>query len=86
MKSCNATPPEGAAGLSDTKTFYSSPKPADAFKTTTRTATAEQSFWRYGGSAHGALATSLTATAIERTGLLRGGPSIPAQLPDDPTA
>ncbi len=38
--------------------------PAGAFKTTTRTATAEQRFWRYGGSAH-RVATSSTASAID---------------------
>src|SRR6266540_3550973 len=39
--------------------------PVGAFKTTTSTVTAEQSFWPYGGDAHGASATFLTATAID---------------------
>ena len=39
-------------------------RPAGAFKTTTRTATAEQSFWPYARSAHG-VATSSTVSAID---------------------
>src|SRR6266849_5460023 len=40
-------------------------RPVGAFKTTTSTATAEQSFWPYGTSAHGVSATSSTASAID---------------------